>query len=876
MPGVTQSCVVSRRSSIPSGDGTEDRPDRRGRRARPDLVSGVTRYRFRATLVRHWADHLVLALLIALLGGVAMGAVVAARVTQSSYPQFLRHTDASDLTLSTYGISSASATNYSPRTTAAIARLPEVKRVESWVGVFAVPMRDGAPELSLGNDLNLAASESGLYFHMDRATAVEGRVADPRRVDEFMTTALGAQLLGIHVGQVIPVGLYLPEQATEPGFGTARVPPARVFAMKLVGIVVFNNQVVEDDTDRLPTNLVYTPALARLAPREATQGTWYGIQLAPGARIAQVEQALLRVLPPGAVGNFNVTAITEAKVERAVKPESIALGVFGLIAALATLGTALPVLSRRLRATQGDREVLRALGAGPGVTLLDGLAGSLAAVGVGSVLACLVAFGLSQLAPLGPVGAVYHPGIVADWTVLGLGLVVLAGGLGLAALVIGIRTAPQRVARLGMGAPGSSRVAQSAAALGLPLPGVVGLHLALEPGRGRTAVPARSVLAGAVVAVTTVTATLTFGSSLHRLVTHPALYGWNWSYALEGENGVPPGSLSLLSHQHAVAAWSGYSDPNLQIDGQTVPALTTKGQPGVAPPILSGHAVTGAGQVVVGTATLASLHKHLGDVVTISYGSPNTAPLYLPPTPAVVVGTATFPAIAGSSTFAEHTGMGTGALVPTGDLPKRFLDLVQPPDPTLDGPALVFVRLRPGVSPAAGLAVLRHVVGVADREFAADPQGAGDTVMVLPVQRPAEIVNYQSTGSAPVVLAGGLGLGAALALALALVGTVRRRRPDLALLKTLGFTGPQLASALAWQASVTAVVGVIVGVPLGIVAGRQLWILFARDIAAVPQPAVPLSLVLVALGAVILANLVAAAPARLAAATPVVDVLHQE
>ena len=191
-------------------------------------------------------------------------------------------------------------------------------------------------------------------------------MANPDRVDEFMTTALGAKLMGVHLGQVVPVGLYTPQQSNMPGFGTPRVPPAGRFDMKLVGIVEFNNQVIEDDTDQLPTNVVYTPAFTRLVPDDATQGTWYGIQLVHGDRdIASTEQALLRALPPGAAGNFSVTAITEAKVERAVKPESIALGIFGLIALMAALGMALPVMARQLRSTEDDRQMLRALGAGP-------------------------------------------------------------------------------------------------------------------------------------------------------------------------------------------------------------------------------------------------------------------------------------------------------------------------------------------------------------------------------------------------------------------------------------------------------------------------------------------------------------------------------
>ena len=779
-----------------------------------------------------------------------MGAVAAARRTQSSYPAFLAQTDASDLTMSTYGTgnSSPSATNYSPKLAATIARLPGVKHVESWVGVFAVPLLpNGAPNFSLNSTVNFAASENGLYLHMDRATPIEGRLPNPNRVDEFMTTAIGARLMGVHLGQVVPVGYYTQSQSNLPGFGTPKVPPARRFDMKLVGIIAFNNQVVEDDTDRLPTNAVYTPAFTRLIPIDATEGTWYGIQLDhPGPSLSTIEQALLRVLPPGASGNFSVTATDEAKVERAVRPESIALGVFGLIAALAALATALPVISRLLRSTETDREVLRALGAGPVTTLVDGLGGIIVSIVMGSLLACAVAVAISPIAPLGPIRTVFHPGgINFDWTVLGGGLGFLVLVLVAASLVIGMRTAPQRVARQGGSARArTSKIAASGAALGLPLPGVVGLHLALEPGRGRTAVPARSVLVGAVIAVTTVTATLTFGNSLHVLVTHPQLYGWNWNYAVMSENGVPPQAITALQHDPDVASWSGFSDPNLQIDGQTVPALTTPGIPSTGPPILSGQGLSGGRQVVLGASTLAQLHKHIGSTVSISYGSPNTAPLYLPPQRAVVVGTATFPAIAGSSTFAEHTSMGIGALIPTSDIPASFIKETKAPDPNLDGPSLVFVRLRSGLTAVAGRKDMARVAALANNVFAHDPEGVGASVSILTVQRPAEIVNYQSTGGTPEVLAGGLGAGAAIALALALVATVRRRRPDLALLKTLGFTGGQLAGSLASQATVTAVIGVVLGLPLGVVAGRQLWILFAHDINAVPQPAVPLSIAL--------------------------------
>ena len=145
------------------------------------------------------------------------------------------------------------------------------------------------------------------------------------------------------------------------------------------------------------------------------------------------------------------------------------------------------------------------------------------------------------------------------------------------------------------------------------------------------------------------------------------------------------------------------------------------------------------------------------------------------------------------------------------------------------------------------------------------------------MQYPAEIENYRSIGSTPLLLAGGLALAAVIALGLTLVASVRRRRRDLALLKSLGFDSTQLTASVAWQASVVAAIGAIIGIPLGIALGRWLWVLFAREIYTVPLATVPaLSVVYVGLGALVLANLVAFLPGRYAARTPTALVLRAE
>ncbi len=60
-------------------------------------VTRVAWFLFRATFRRRLGGYLVLTVLIGLVGGVAMGSMVAARRTDASYPKFLASTNPSDL-----------------------------------------------------------------------------------------------------------------------------------------------------------------------------------------------------------------------------------------------------------------------------------------------------------------------------------------------------------------------------------------------------------------------------------------------------------------------------------------------------------------------------------------------------------------------------------------------------------------------------------------------------------------------------------------------------------------------------------------------------------------------------------------------------------
>jgi hypothetical protein len=842
----------------------------------------VAWYRFRSTLSQRLTSYISLVILIGLLGGVSMAAIAAARRTQSSYPTFLKSTNPSDLTIAIFSSGGSGWTG--PKAEAEISHLPGVREVRSISSPPLVPIApNGAAEVQTLGFVDTLASGDGELLSQDRVAIVKGRAADPQRVDEIVMTSTAARVDHLHVGESFPMGLYGPKQQDNPGIGTPSVKPLLRIQAKLVGIGDLNTQVVQDGVDQVYGFIFITPAFERLV-NKALPGTslasfGYGIQLKPGVHnIAKVEDELLKLVPKGYSTAFHVTSQIESQVELAIKPESVALGAFGLIAALACLVLAMQAISRLLRAADEDRRVMRSLGASPLSNASEGLIGLFASVLGGALLAVIVAVVLSPLGPLGPVRPVYPKlGIAFDWTVLLVGLIVLVFGLGAAAIGLSVRSSPQRLDRLRARVVRRSSVVRGAQASGLSIAAVVGTHFALEPGRGRTSVPVRSVLVGTVLAVAMVVATLTFSSGLSTLVSRPALYGWNWNFALNPTNTVPSQAIKTLNHDADVKAWSGFYYFDAEIDGTTYPFLMSHNYAKVSPPILSGHALDANNQIVLGAATLASLHKSVGDTVVVSVGSAKDAPEYIPPTTLTIVGTATLPAVGYSSFVSQHTSMGTGAIVSTGIQPHNFITSLESPDPLLNGPDLVFVRLRPGVSAAAGKANLQTIANATNKLFDSDPHATGNSIGVLPVVRPVQIIDYRSTGSTPVVLAGGLALGAIVALGLTLTASVRRRRRDLALLKAFGFAQRQLMAAIAWQATVDALVGVVFGIPIGIVVGRELWTLFAQNINAVPDPTVPiLSVILVGVGTLIFTNLVAVLPGRSAARTSTALVLRAE
>ena len=810
----------------------------------------VAWYRFRSTLRRRWTGYLAITLLLGLVGGLAIGSVAAARRTQGAYPVYLAATNSSDLTVLT-GLSGPGGTpGYDPALIRKIAALPGVRDVASYAGLnVAILGLDGQPVAAPYIAGPLPGSLDGAYFTTDRVTAVQGRLPDPSRPDEIAIDAKGTPS-PVHVGTVAELGFYTNAQLAELYAGK-HVTPVRRQQVTVTGAVVYNAEETQDDIDtQRDGGALFTPALTRQLIGCCAAFTQTAVQLRPGTSVAHAEAAIQRVLPAGLPIEYYDTSVTVTKAQRAIAPTSIALAVFGGIAALAALIIAGQVIGRQLRRDTAELATMRALGAGPAVTTADGMLGVLAAVLLGALLAAAVAVALSPLAPLGAIRAVYPtPGVAFDWTVLGGGIAVIIAVMSGAALVI----ARRRVYRTSAAAvrpyrPLGVRAVSAAQAIGLPVPVAEGIRLAFGPSADRDRVTVAPAILGTVLASVVMMATITFGSSLTTLVSHPALYGWNWTFDLSSGNTTDSvhDAAPVLNSDQAVAAWTGIWYATANIDHLAVPVIgMTPGSP-IAPPQLSGDGLRAPDEVVLGAATLAALHKQVGDWVTVTDGG--TAPFRLR-----IAGTATLPSLGVAQTV--HTEMGTGAV----------LDYRHIPGAMAEQPNEILVTLRPGASLAAQQQVMQQIV----------PLRNGG--VVSGVQRPAEITDYRSMGVAPLILAGALAVGAVASLWLTLAASVRRRRADLALLKTLGFTRRQLAATVAWQSTLAVAAGALIGVPLGIALGRYLWDLFARQINVIPEPSVPVLIVfLVIAGALVAANLVAAIPGRAAARVPAAALLRAE
>jgi FtsX-like permease family len=700
-------------------------------------------------------------------------------------------------------------------------------------------------------------------------TVLAGRLPSAGSTNQVVLTPGIAARFGVGVGDAVT---YLFSNGGNPSPGIPRVRPVR--RTFRVAAIVAVPPVLTDQSDTVNATVLPPGATRQLIAYY--QFGWVGVRLDRGAdgipelqhhlaRLAatveqQIPQPFRAELGGGLTFNISSSTIIHDQVQQAIRPQALALAIFGGIAGLAMLVLVGQGLARFISRAGGDISVMRGLGATRAqVALTVGLPACSAVIG-SVILAVAGAIALSPLAPVGPIRQ-FDPdrGLRADALVLGGGSAVLIMLLFAALALI----ATQAVRHPGdRPATRASNVARAAAAAGLPASAVVGSRNALEPGSGRQTAPVRASLIGSVAAVTAVAVAVVFGASLNGLITHPAQYGWNWGVLIQAEGGYgnwTPGALAkLIDGQPEVTGWSelGFSSVPLGRGGTIVPILGVQRHSGaVEPPTTSGHSINGSGQIELGTVTMRQLGVHVGQTIPAGAGPHRT---WL-----TVVGTVTLPSFGVARS--DHVSLGRGAMMSEDELLTVLgvtsAEMKQAQVSSQAAPSAVAIDLAPGTTGSQRARLVSRITS-------ANPDGTPGGSYQLTQFKAAAIENASQMGGQPLALALGLAAAAVLSLAVTVLADVRRRRRELALLKALGMTRRQVRAIVAWQTSITLGIAVLIGIPLGIVAGRLAWRAFAGSLGVAPVTVVPVLIAVVGAAALLIAgNVLTSAPGAIAART---------
>jgi len=782
---------------------------------------------------RRWRSTVALALLIGAVGALVLATAAGARRSDTALSRFNAYSRSANLEVSV----SAS----TPEQLARLRATSGIAAVAVIRGYALVPV--GAPDLGVG-----AAVDGAMGNVVDRPRLIAGRFADPAATDEIALGEEYAKQLHVRVGGHVDCFTYTPEQKNKAFAGGDPGPPLGPrLRLRIVGLV----RLPLDLGDRAASGgvVVLTPGFDRKYRHRI--GVWAeGLRVRTTTGAAGVPRAVAaarNVLGDDQLFDTQALNIEAEGARNAIDVLTLALWIFAGVAAVAGFVAIGTVLSRDVAQVDLDQATLRALGFTRHQRIAARAPRALLVASGGALIAGLGAVAASPWFPVGVARrADPDPGLHADWTVLGLGIPFVL------ALVLTIAFVAARRATRGAAfesAPRvhgrTSRVAALAAGAGMRPSVTNGLRMATQSSGGETAVPVRSAFAGAVAGVAGVAAVIVFAASLGHLVATPRLVGWNWD--LKGE--VPTQNLCLDHADHGLARTKGIEAiaavcfVNIQIDDHPVTAWSFEPVRGVIDPeIVAGRAPRGRSETALGSATLKSLHKRIGDMVT-AVGPMGTRHYE-------IVGRVVLPAIGGPQPLADGASFTSDGLVPildrSGGNQTHFL----------------VARFAPGVD---GAAVARKV--------AALPYFSNVGRAAIPV----EVDHLRQVDWLPIALAVLLGGLALIAVAHALVTGVRRRRRELALFKIVGFDRRQVRATVAWHATTLATVGLVVGIPIGIVVGRVVWRLVADSLGVENRATIPaLALALTVPCALAIVNLVAFLPARAAAQTRPAVALRSE
>lgn len=790
--------------------------------------------RLRSEARRRWHAWVALGIAIGIAAGAAIAAAAGALRADSAYPRYVSAQRAAHVMLGGIGADDPATIDEIRRQ---IQSFPEV--VDSEIGQFvsssAVVRRTGKIA-AFPNIVVVGSNETRQGFTFDIPKLLEGRMYTREAPDEGILDWVAADKLDVGLNDVIDVRLL--------DFADAEGAPRVVLApVRVVGIAVFPGSVPAVGQTPL-SGLAVTPAFMRSYSRNIPPSND-----APSVLLRSDDDIpsfleRVRALP---VDVDIVSTLPEhvAGVQRTLRFEVLALWALSTLVGLAAVAIFGQAIARMTLVESADFSSLGALGMQRAAMTVIGIARAGFVGAIATIVAAGVAVAASVLTPIGISRLVEpDPG-------LALNGVVLAVGLAATLLIVPALAAWPSFRTAKAGEPAGPRRPSSladAVAARAPVATATGVRMALDPGRGRRAIPVRTAVLGSLIGIAAVTASLVFASSLAHLIRTPELYGFNWSEIVIAE-GSGPELEEALAEDPDVEAMSRGGVVNMLIAGK--PLVPFVYEPGsIVPTILSGRAPVGDDEIALGPSLMRAFDLKIGDSVPVEIPNEGAAPAR---GRLRIVGTTVVPSV-----LFQQILPGEGAAL-TMDAIRRLA----PEDVRSEEEIPWIVRYRAGVDVDA-----KH--GALNERF--------PFLFTIQLRQPAgDLISLTRVERIPVALAGLLGFMAAATLMHALLSSIRRRRPDLAVLKTLGFRTGQIRRAVGWQAAVLAVIALIVALPLGVVAGRWAWSAFATNLGVVDAPRVPLPAIGLIVPATLgLAALISAVPARAAARTQPALVLRAE
>jgi putative ABC transport system permease protein len=334
----------------------------------------------------------------------------------------------------------------------------------------------------------------------------------------------------------------------------------------------------------------------------------------------------------------------------------------------------------------------------------------------------------------------------------------------------------------------------------------------------------------------------------------PRVYGQTWDQLITnyGDGDFAPG-VPALTGDPGIAALAYGDAEEIEVEGTALEAMALSPLRGdVLPPVVAGRRPSAADEIALGARTLRHVHTTVGGSVNVTIGGAAR--------PMRVVGRVVMPA----PTAGE---IGEQALLDYDTIRSAFAQADEE-----QGASIVLVRFAEGADIDQTLERIEVAL------FPEETRAFFDIAdIALQPQAPVDVVNFGRVENLPFILGGALGALAAAVLAHMVWSSVVRRRRDLAILKTLGFGPGQIRAAVGWQASLLVIVALLVGIPSGVAAGRWAWAALADRVGILPAPQVSIrALAMLVPAGLLLANLVAAIPGRIAAGTQPALVLRTE